>query len=233
MTEPTSKIEIPQPHRLVKWVLTIFYRLLYHQFAWTYDLVSWVVSWGQWQDWIRTPLPYLGKGKILELGSGPGHLLLAGQQAGKDLIGYDYSPQMIRQSSRRLQSANLSAPLIQGDGSMLPFQKNTFNQVVATFPTEYIFTKQTLGEIYRVLEPEGEFLCVPMAWIKEKGVLCRFLAWLFRFTGQSQDLNQIRLDRVINQFSQVGFELNWEVLSLDHSDVLLIRACKITRASSR
>lgn len=226
MEEPPSDSEIPQPHRLVKWVLTIFFDLLYHQFSWTYDLVSWMVSWGQWQDWIQTPLPFLRNGTILELGSGPGHLLLAGQHAGKTIFGFDFSKQMLRQARQRLRKADFSTPLIRGDGRDLPFREGAFSQVVATFPTEYIFTKQTLGEIYRILEPQGEFICVPMAWIKEKGTLYRFLAWLFRFTGQSKDLNQIRLDLVIKQFSRAGFDLDWEVLSLKHSDVLLIRACK-------
>ncbi|MCB2179879.1 class I SAM-dependent methyltransferase [bacterium] len=233
MSEPPPDLEIGQPHRLVQWVLNVFFHLLYHPFAWTYDLVSWIVSWGQWQEWIRTPLPYLGNSNILELGSGPGHLLLAGQQDKKKLFGFDLSPQMLRQAQRRLHTANIPPPLIRGDGKALPFHEAAFSQVVATFPTEYIFTKQTLREIHRVLEPQGEFLCVPMAWMRERGVLYKFLGWLFRFTGQSKDLNQIQLDRVIKLFSQVGFDLKWEVLPMKHSDVLLLRASKNHETSAR
>ena len=59
--------------RLIFSLLRPVYYLLYHHFAWTYDLVADIVSLGQWKDWVRTALPYLD-GCVLELGYGPGHL---------------------------------------------------------------------------------------------------------------------------------------------------------------
>jgi len=34
--------------------LRLFFRLLYNEFACTYDLVAWVASLGQWNAWGRT-----------------------------------------------------------------------------------------------------------------------------------------------------------------------------------
>ncbi len=59
--------------RLLQSLLRFFFSLLYHQFAWTYDLVSATVSLGHWQEWVRASLPYL-HGRTLEIGYGPGHL---------------------------------------------------------------------------------------------------------------------------------------------------------------
>lgn len=213
------------PHKWVQRILTIFFHLLYHPFAWTYDLVSWIVSWGQWQSWIRQALPYLGSGKILELGSGPGHLLEAGQK-GYNILGLDYSPQMLRLAQARLSKSNLPSHLLRGDGCSLPFERGSFSQVVATFPTEYIFTSQTLSEIHRVLDDNGEFLCIPMAWIKEYGLIYQFLGWLFRFTGQSRELNNLHLEQFIQLFSKAGFALHWHVENLPHSHVLILHARK-------
>lgn len=79
-----------------------FFHLLYHQFAWTYDFVSGVVSIGMWQSWITAMLPFLEGPNILELGPGPGHLQLALARRGLISFGLDASPQMTRMAALRL-----------------------------------------------------------------------------------------------------------------------------------
>ncbi len=231
MPEEFSKANIPRIAQWLQRLLQIFFDLLYHQFAWTYDLVSWVVSWGQWQTWIQQSLPYLREDPVLELGSGPGHLLLKGLEAGKHMVGLDFSPQMLTIARNRLSRSGFTPLLTRGDGRFLPYPSGHFKRVVATFPTEYIITSQTLEEIRRVLGDSGEFICVPMAWINEKGGIYRLLGWLFRTTGQSRDLNQLHLDKSIKLFSQAGFDLKWEVIPLKHSSVLLLRATKQANAA--
>ena len=54
--------------------MRLFYNLLYHPFAFTYDLVAWFVSFGKWKDWVFSVVPHLKGTLILELGHGPGHL---------------------------------------------------------------------------------------------------------------------------------------------------------------
>ena len=54
--------------------MRVFFHLLYHPFAFTYDLVAAVVSFGQWKNWGQSILPFIDGTRILELGHGPGHL---------------------------------------------------------------------------------------------------------------------------------------------------------------
>jgi ubiquinone/menaquinone biosynthesis C-methylase UbiE len=84
------------PRRLIK----LGFHLLYHQFAFTYDAVAWLVSLGQWQAWGRTALKWVRGPRVLELGHGPGHLLIALARSGRQPIGIDLSPQMIRLAQR-------------------------------------------------------------------------------------------------------------------------------------
>ncbi len=85
--------------------LRLFFRLLYHQLAWTYDLVAWVVSFGQWKAWGRAAIPRLRGPRVLEIAHGPGHLLVAMARAGLSPVGFDLSPQMGRLARARLRRA--------------------------------------------------------------------------------------------------------------------------------
>lgn len=217
---------IRNPSKPLTKLLTIFFRLLYHQFAWTYDLVSWIVSWGQWQEWIMTPLPRLGSGKILELGFGPGHLQVAAAQRGKQIYGADLSPQMASIARKNITKSGAQPSLTLSDGRQLPFPNQTFNQVVATFPTEYIFTIDTLNEIYRILSKGGEFILLPVAWITGKRLVHRFLAWLFQITGQSFKIPEGKLEEFRHHFMTAGFNVEWQLIPFENSETLLIVARK-------
>ena len=107
-------------HRLVGW----FLQLIYRQFSWAYDLVAWIVSLGRWKDWVNSVIPYLQASTILELGHGPGHLLLALSQAGKHCIGLDLSRQMGAKAMRKLRYHNLSPLIIRARSQQLPQTHN-------------------------------------------------------------------------------------------------------------
>ncbi len=110
------------------------FRLLYHELAWTYDVVSWVVSLGEWRRWQRAALPYVQGPRVLEIGHGPGHMLLALQMKGCRVMGLDLSPQMGRLARKRAPSV----PLVRGRVQDLPYAEGSFDTVLATFPTEYV-----------------------------------------------------------------------------------------------
>jgi ubiquinone/menaquinone biosynthesis C-methylase UbiE len=207
-------------------LLALFFQLLYHQFAWTYDFVSWVVSWGQWRNWIMTLLSKLGEGNILELGFGPGHFQVSAAKSGNKIFGLDLSPQMVSMAKKRILKSGKQPYLSLGDGQRLPYADQSFTQVVATFPTEYVFVQDTLREIHRVLLPHGEFLLLPMAWITGKRWIYRFLSWLFQVTGQNVERNDSKLGEFKSHFEDAGFTINWEIISFENSEVLLISAWK-------
>ena len=99
-------------------LLKFAFGLLYNQLAWTYDLVSWVVSVGQWRSWQRSALPYLPGRPVLEVAHGTGNLLLDLTSLGLAPIGLDLSPAMSRIASRKLKRAlggpGLPVPLVRG-----------------------------------------------------------------------------------------------------------------------
>lgn len=208
--------------RLLTWILNIFFRLLYNQFALTYDCVAWVVSLGQWKKWISTVIPYLHESPILELGHGPGHLQIALKQSGKHCFGLDLSRYMSQQAYRRLRCHHLPAHLIRARSQQLPFSSNSLPQIVSTFPSEYIADPESLSEIYRVLVPGGSAVILLAAWITGRSILDRLASWLFHVTGQSP----VWRDYYLCPAREAGFNVRSEFQPLPKSTLLLIHLTK-------
>lgn len=167
-------------------LLRCFFRLLYNEFAWSYDLVAWLVSLGRWKAWGRTVLHHLRGTQVLELGHGPGHLLVALQRRGYDPAGLDLSPNMGRQARRRLNGAGLSVPLVRARAQALPFRDECLDTVVATFPTAFIIDLRTLREVTRTVVADGRLVVALGARLEGQGLIASFLTWLYRVTGQSE-----------------------------------------------
>lgn len=199
--------------------LRLFFRLLYHEMAWTYDLVAALVSAGKWQDWVASVLPYLHGPQILELGHGPGHLQDALWERSCRPVGLDASTQMGRQAYRRLVRKHFSPRLVNGYAQEMPFASASFDQVVATFPTEYIVSSTALSEIRRVLKPEGELIVLPVAWVTGRGVWDRLAAGLFRITGQAPAWDE----RFTYPLREAGFAIQIEEIQLPASTLLILR----------
>ncbi len=205
--------------------LRFFFWHFYHTFAWTYDFVAAVVSIGRWNDWTRCTLPYITGTRVLEMGHGPGHLQVDLRRSKPGLnIGLDESAQMGRIARRRVQAAGCMYPdLIRGVGQHLPLAAETFDTVVATFPTEYIFDLETLRDIRRVLKPGGRFVVVPAAWIGGRKTVDRVAAWLFRFTGQTPlEPAQLIGERLRKPLEEVGFAVTLDTVDVRSSQVLIV-----------
>lgn len=205
--------------------LRLFFWHFYHGFAWTYDFVAAVVSLGRWNDWVRGALPYVSGTRILEIGHGPGHLQVdLRREEDRAVFGLDESPQMGRLARRRLlDSACLDLDLARGIAQHLPFRSGAFDTVVSTFPAEYIFEEQTLSEVRRVLREGGRFVLLPAAWIVGRKALDRLAAWLFRATDQAPRYpGSVFAERLRPRLEQAGFELQFEVLEIRASQVLIV-----------
>ena len=211
--------------RLILFVLRTVYNLLYHQFAWTYDLVAAVVSLGRWRGWMRCALPYL-TGRVLEIGYGPGHLQVDQQAQGLSAFGVDESRQMAHQARRRLIKKGVLPALTRGYAHNLPFRKQAFSCVVSTFPSEYIFEPQTLLEIWRVLPPEGRLVIVPMAWISGGNPLERFMAWLLRLVGETPGKPGKVPTAFKERLNLAGFIVESELVEKKGSKVLVVVGTK-------
>jgi len=124
---------------------------LYHEFAWAYEFVAWVVSGGQWDRWRRQALDHVAGPYVLELGFGTGALLVAGRRRGLRMFGIEPSKEMQRVARRRLERVHCRVPRVCAVSQALPFVDGAFDSVVATFPTSYVTDERTLREVWRVL----------------------------------------------------------------------------------
>lgn len=208
---------------LIQRFMRVFFDLLYHPFAFTYDLVAALVSFGKWNDWVRSVIPFASGTRILELGHGPGHLQQAltalRHSSGLDPVAMDESAPMGRIAKRRLGN---SMKLVRAIAQKIPFASETFDTVISTFPSEYIFDPQTLTEAHRVLRSGGRFIVLPVAFPTSG-----FLKWLYKVTGESPAaLDENLKEKISAHFTQAGFSVEIKTVELKSSTLLIILADK-------
>jgi len=218
----TEKEDLPLHQSILADLWRFFFRLLYFRFAWMYDIFAAGVSLGMWNEWILATLPFLASDKILEIGHGTGILQVELQSKEKNVIGIDASRQMGQQAFTRLKHHGNNPTLVTALAQYLPFPDTYFQQVVTTFPSEFIIDGRTLIEIHRVLQPGGELVILPYAWITGQKWYERLAAWQFRVTGQAPEW-----DEKFNQpFEMMGFTISVKRIVLDSSNLPLIFATR-------
>ncbi|NJC97015.1 MAG: hypothetical protein C3F07_04640 [Anaerolineales bacterium] len=231
--------QLPAP---VRALLRIFFHLLYHQFAFAYDMVAAAVSFGRWNDWILEVVSFIKGTQVLEIGHGPGHLQRVLLSRNLVAIGMDESAPMSRLAKRRLtettppiskiktspskpnrsQSGYAQINLARGIAQQLPFRDEAFDTIVATFPSEYFVDPVTMSEAGRCLSNGGRFVVLPIALPKN-----RFLSWLYQVTGQapSAALKGIQ-EKLQEPFVESGFEVETHVLDVQSGMLIIIVAKK-------
>jgi len=208
----------------MKTLLRFFFRLLYHQFAFAYDFVAATVSLGQWKNWVSSILPLLAGTRILEIGHGPGHLQRILLSRKLFPVAIDKSAPMGRLAQRNTKGkASLTRALAQG----LPFANKSFDTIVSTFPSEYIFEQQTLSEVQRCLSDGGRFIVLPVALQRGRRPLERVMSLLFRVTRQSpvDPLEEVK-EKLRAPFVEAGFDVDVQELPIKSSLLLVILAKK-------
>ncbi len=214
--------------RLWRAFLRFFFRLLYNRLAWSYDLVAWLVSLGHWRAWGRATLHHLTGQVILELGHGPGHLLVALEERDFRPVGVDLSPRMVRQAQSRLRNAGQPVPLVHARTQALPFRDLAFDTIVATFPTDFILDPATLHEVTRSMRGEGRLVVAVGARFEGEGLIATFLSWLYQVTGQ----NKWCLDDFGRRLAEVGLSTRIIPHNVDRTTVLMVVGEKRCRQAS-
>jgi ubiquinone/menaquinone biosynthesis C-methylase UbiE len=172
--------------RLYRWAT----RRLYRELAWAYEIVAWLVSFGQWDAWRRQVLDHITGEPVLEVGFGTGALLSAAAQRDIRLWGADPAGAMQRVAARRLRRHQLDVPRVQSMAQALPFPSQTFGTVLSTFPAEYIVDPATLVEMARVLRrrqgqsPGGRLVVTGLGFRTDDRRLARLLALVFGGSGE-------------------------------------------------
>lgn len=143
-----------------------------------YRFASTVPFAGQWRAWQRLVLTRIHGHDVLELGCGLGDLLADMAEAGHACLAVEQSPQMVAAARETLQRRKLDekAWVIQGSAQHLPFSNASFDTVVSTFPSEYIYDPDTIAEVERVLRPAGRLIVIEGANLLPVGFLQPLLA---------------------------------------------------------
>jgi SAM-dependent methyltransferase len=110
---------------------------------------------------------------VLELGCGLGDLMADMGEAGFRCYAVEQSPQMVKASRETLRRRNLDreVTVLHGSAQHLPFSNASFDTVVSTFPSEYIYDPDSVAEVVRVLRPKGRFIVIEGANLLPVGFL--------------------------------------------------------------
>ena len=132
-----------------------------------YDEANTRISLGLHKRWKGAAVHTLCAGlpdrpRILDIGCGTGDMLLliAEESPEAQLVGLDFSPNMLEQA--QVRCANMKQiSLVQGDAQALPFDDESFDGVSIAFAlrntTDY---GAVLAEARRVLKPGGTLACI-------------------------------------------------------------------------
>lgn len=212
---------------LPRWLIKLGFYLLYNHMAFTYDTVAWVVSFGQWAAWRRLVLQFLQTGPTLELAYGTGGLMVDMATAGLNPVGIDLSPYMARLASRRLSRNGLPVRLCRAKAQHLPFPDNHFANVIATFPTNYIFEPDTVAEIYRVLTttPQGRLIIVIEGQLRGPWPIRPFIDWLYRITDQRDFPPRYPLPI----FAEYDLDARWQMVDHNGAAARMLIADKVSK----
>ena len=146
-----------------------------------YDFLNHFLS--LWQDilWRRFTIKQArlaGKKRLLDVATGTGDLAIYAVRENPELqvIGLDFSPEMLALCNRKIRAQGLSdkVQLLQGDALALPFPDNSFAALTIGFGIRNIPDKlQALKEMQRVVMPGGRVLVLEMG-LPASRIFCFF-----------------------------------------------------------
>lgn len=222
---------------LPRWLIGLGFHLLYYQLAWTYELVAWLVSLGQWSAWRRLALLFIEPDRTLELAYGTGVFFIDMLEAGYHPVGVDLSPYMARQACRRLRLRNVDSRLCRAKVQTLPFPSDYFANIVATFPSDYMLEPVTLVEIGRVLQSptsipngkSGRLVIVAEGQLHGPWPFRPFIDWLYKITNQ----RSIPPTKPLNLLAAHNFDARWEIVEHQRVRARILIAQKLSSYPSQ
>ena len=142
-----------------------------------YRFASTVPFAGQWRIWQRLVLPRIQGKDVLELGCGLGDLQADMLEAGYTCHAVEHSSEMVAAARATLKRRKIGKEkqIIQGSAQHLPFSAQSFDTIVSTFPSEYIYDPATISEVERVLRPGGRLIVIEGANLLPVGFVQPFL----------------------------------------------------------
>ncbi|MFQ5945517.1 MAG: class I SAM-dependent methyltransferase [Anaerolineae bacterium] len=156
--------------------------------------------------------------KILEIGFGTGHALVAlarGVGTMGKVSGIDLSGKMVQMAHARLDAAGLAerVALEQGDAVRLPYPDAAFDGVFMSFTLELFDTPEipvVLGECRRTLREAGRVAVVALSMLGQHGFASRVYGWAHERFPSYADCRPIYLQRSLEPTGFVVAEARLE-----------------------
>ena len=201
----------------------------YNQLSNWYDLVS-GSSEKKYRDIGIQKLDAREGEKVLEIGYGTGHCILALAQTIGDsgkVYGIDLSEGMSAITQERVRKAGLAdrVNLQVGDAASLPFDPNSLDAIFMSFTLELFDTPEiplVLKQCHQVLRPEGRIVVVSL--VKKPGLATQIYEWFHEKMPSAVDCRPIFAQQ---DLAAAGFEIrDVEALSMWGLPVEIIVAAK-------
>ena len=167
-----------------------------------------------------------GGENILEVGFGSGLTFLNLAESYKAIWGIDLESDCER-VQKHFAGMGINCHLTHGSILKLPYEDNFFDSVLLISIMEHLKPAEqdvAFAEIRRVLKPSGRLVLIPLAWIWGKSLTDQLAKWLFRVTGQSEELTDSLASRIRSVFAEAGFRVEMVQTEIRHSTVLTVIA---------
>jgi len=132
-----------------------------------YDLMNRLMSFSLDQKWRKELALWVpNSGLVLDLAAGTGDSSLALLQTDlkSKVVALDFCEPMLKRAIPKLKKFRERVALIQGDALELPFVSSSFDGVISAFAMRNLSNlRRALEEIFRILKPEGFFLCLEIS----------------------------------------------------------------------
>ncbi|MFC7622905.1 class I SAM-dependent methyltransferase [Microlunatus sp. GCM10028923] len=145
--------------------------------------------------WRELLVPLIGPEpqRVADLGCGTGSLAILLAEAGHQVTGIDFSPEMIKRSRSKIGSLTPAPEFLVGDASEPPLPPGAYDVVLARHVLWAMPNPPTaLANWIRLLAPEGRLILIEGNWSTGAGLTADACAQLVR--EQGRDLELRRLD---------------------------------------
>lgn len=112
----------------------------------------------------------------MEIGVGPGSLLLRMAKKGYAVTGVEIRKDMAYEARKRVKEAGYDVDIIQRSASNMPFKDETFDSIVMTFVLAEIKDYDAMiKEVRRVLKKKGKVIIIAGGMPQDKNFFGRFI----------------------------------------------------------
>lgn len=161
-------------------IVDLFYRAV-HAWPWFYEGLTELFSLGQWEKWQNKVFDDLTGKKILEIGVGPGKLLIRLAKKGYSVTGIELRSGMAYEARRRTKKAGFDIDILDQPVYRLPFRNEVFDCIVLTFVLgEIADLDRAIKEMKRVLKKDGKIIIIAGGMPQDKNWVAKFLFMLVR-----------------------------------------------------